>query len=166
MLVLDWDAMSSLSDATQALYSARYDSTWGDVCYTKVSLTSTGVTLAEGPSNSTSLTLGAANVEDGKAVVTYTFGGGNTKTLTLYALDVATGTLASTSIETGWEVSAAFDRLTVDTASGAVERAIVFNTALSSTEILALSTSVIPEPTTATLSLLALAGLAARRRRK
>ncbi len=42
----------------------------------------------------------------------------------------------------------------------------VYNTVLNATDAKALGMQLIPEPTTATLSLLALAGLAARRRRK
>ena len=49
-----------------------------------------------------------------------------------------------------------------NSASTNIDNILIYNNALSATEVKALT---IPEPTTATLSLLALAGLAARRRR-
>ncbi len=47
-----------------------------------------------------------------------------------------------------------------------VDSIYVFDSALSSADAQQINTALVPEPTTATLSLLALAGLAARRRRK
>ncbi len=51
-------------------------------------------------------------------------------------------------------------------ATNTVEHALWFNSALTADEIAEVAAAVVPEPATATLSLLALAGLAARRRRK
>ncbi len=47
-----------------------------------------------------------------------------------------------------------------------VEHFMWFNSAVSTTDITTIAAKAVPEPATATLSLLALAGLAARRRRK
>lgn len=55
---------------------------------------------------------------------------------------------------------------TYNTATVSYDNIALWNRALSAGEVASLSTLTIPEPTTATLSLLALAGLAARRRRK
>lgn len=46
------------------------------------------------------------------------------------------------------------------------ENVVVWNRALDAVEVQSLVVRAVPEPATATLSLLALAGLAARRRRK
>ncbi len=63
--------------------------------------------------------------------------------------------------------AAPFDTLTVSgSANGVVERITVYEGALTGTTLAHAAQSSVPEPATATLSLLALAGLAARRRRK
>ena len=58
------------------------------------------------------------------------------------------------------------DVSTITFANGFATSAQVYGSALSATDAKAIGASIIPEPTTATLSLLALAGLAVRRRRK
>ncbi len=73
-----------------------------------------------------------------------------------------------------WQ-NAQFDGLTINsTLAGAIESFYVFNSSVTDDEVVSLTTAAyaaalanaVPEPTTATLSLLALAGLCARRRRK
>ena len=59
-----------------------------------------------------------------------------------------------------------FNVSTITFANGFATSAQVYSSALSATDAKAVGAALIPEPTTATLSLLALAGLAARRRRR
>ncbi len=93
----------------------------------------------------------------------------STRTFTLGAL-TATGGLnyVTITMTEAWQTSTnnfrGYDLK--DNAVNAIEQVLVFNTALSNDQIAAVAAEVVPEPTTATLSLLALAGLAARRRRK
>ena len=109
--------------------------------------------------------------------ITLTFSG---NTLTAYVDGVALadtitftyadGVTPSTAL-TGFQFSAAFSGNRASN-SVTVDNIAVWNRALSAEEVASLPLSVpepspsVPEPTTATLSLLALAGLAARRRRR
>ncbi len=108
---------------------------------------------------------------DGRLVLTYTFDGSNT--FTLSALTTK-DTLATATITTNdgvlWDsIGAEYGYLDFPahaTENSIVNQVVAFKGVLSTDDILAISKDVIPEPTTATLSLLALAGLCARRRRK
>ena len=91
----------------------------------------------------------------------------NTKTLTLYIDGVYKGswdnwTAESNKAMNGIQFGAAFGGSRVFP-EAEISNVTLWNKALTATEVKGL---MIPEPTTATLSLLALAGLAARRRRK
>ncbi len=86
-----------------------------------------------------------------------------------FTLSVLKGdTLDSVSKTQTWTVDSdkSYDKLIVATPNAVVEEAVIFNSVLSASDAKAVATALVPEPTTATLSLLALAGLAARRRRK
>ncbi len=87
-----------------------------------------------------------------------------TGTVNLYAVK-ADGTYGHAYV-TDSDLTANFNRITFDATQGVVNKAMFFDYALSGEQIAATTLAYIPEPTTTTLSLLALAGLAARRRRK
>lgn len=126
----------------------------------------TGSNVADDASN---INLGKVDNLEGKQI-TLTFSG---NTLTAYVDGVANsdtvtftyddGVTPSTAL-TGFQFGAAFGGGRVSN-SVTVDNIAVWNRALSAAEVASLPLTV-PEPTTATLSLLALAGLAARRRRK
>lgn len=88
----------------------------------------------------------------------YVDGVANTDTITFTYAD---GVTASTAL-TGFQFGAAFGGSRVSN-SVTLDNIAVWNRALSAAEV---ATLPLPEPTTATLSLLALCGLAARRRRR
>ncbi len=130
----------------------------------------TGSNVADDASN---INLGKVDDLEGKQI-TLTFSG---NTLTAYVDGVANGDTVtftyadgvtpSTAL-TGFQFGAAFGGSRVST-SVTVDNIAVWNRALSAAEVASLPLTVappVPEPATATLSLLALAGLAARRRRK
>lgn len=123
--------------------------------------------------DASNINLGAVNDLKGKQI-TLTFSG---NVLTAYvdgtALEdtvtftYAEGTTPSTAL-TGFQFGAAFGGDRVSN-SVTVDDIYMWNRALSADEVASLpisTTPAVPEPTTATLSLLALAGLAARRRRR
>ena len=134
----------------------------------------TGSNVADNASN---INLGSVASLKGKVLTLVFDATGTSNTLTAYVDGVANsdiitftyaeGVTASTAL-TGFQFGAAFggsrasDSVTLDDIA-------VWNRALSAAEVASLPLTVapaVPEPTTATLSLLALAGLAARRRRK
>lgn len=92
----------------------------------------------------------------------------------LYVSNLSTGTyieqdLTAGNISTDWNLVSGTARFWTNSEANKVQAGEVANlTGLTQTQILNVVTtgSSVPEPTTATLSLLALAGLAARRRRK
>ncbi len=92
---------------------------------------------------------------------------GNQSVGTLYALK-NDGTLSAVyaTQDNVWNLAADPFNIAGVTDKGAMSQLLIFDSALSAAEVAAVSTAVVPEPATATLSLLALAGLAARRRRK
>ncbi len=101
-------------------------------------------------------------------VLTMTTGSAGTS---LYLYNPETETVSTSGTQGGYHYSSttAYDHVWVDNAwGGAVNSIYLFDTIQTPNEILAISkaAATVPEPTTATLSLLALAGLAARRRRK
>ncbi len=102
---------------------------------------------------------------EGKVALTLSYGDNGMK---LYALG-ADNTAIEWSPEKSYDFSYGgeerhYNKLWVEVAG--VEAIYVFDEQLSHAEVSAFSVAVVPEPATATLSLLALAGLAARRRRK
>ena len=85
--------------------------------------------------------------------------------LTVAYTDGTTYTLAGTQSDLKWSGGiGAISDLRLNT--NIVNYVEVYSGALSSAEVLTHATQLVPEPTTATLSLLALCGLAARRRRR
>ncbi len=95
--------------------------------------------------------------------LTYNYDAGTNAVFTISYADGSTTTLggvANTSLR-----GSSFAADTVLFSTDFVKKAWVFDSALSVSDATALTTAAIPEPATATLSLLALAGLAARRRR-
>lgn len=96
----------------------------------------------------------------------------NNGTYTLLTVHLSDGTfLEYEKTESGlrWSNTIGVSSITIgsdDAATNPVTQAWLFDTKLSVEEAKAINKQLIPEPTTATLSLLALAALAARRRRK
>ncbi len=133
-----------------------------------------GVTLSNnsGYGDAGNITLNATDhTIDGKLTLAYTYTDGF---VTISALkndgttwSTATATLENDTTATGrWDLSGnSFDRIVLKDGIG-VDSLMVFDEALTGTALTYAVQTSIPEPTTATLSLLALAGLAARRRRK
>ena len=100
-------------------------------------------------------------------VMTYTYASGATNGVTaIFTLADASGNILN---QIGGTYASGLKAQTYDAAcmqlGSAVEYACVYNSCFTTDEAKALGTKLVPEPTTATLSLLALAGLAARRRR-
>lgn len=123
------------------------------------------------------INLGSISNLEGKTLTLVFDATGTSNTLTAYVngtvnadtvtFTYAEGVTASTAL-TGFQFGAAFGGSRVSN-SVTVDNIAVWNRALSAEEVASLPLTVapaVPEPTTATLSLLALAGLAARRRRK
>ncbi len=107
-------------------------------------------------------------VVDGLLALTYTYSSA-TDTITLSVVDTENSeiaTLDSAYVTKDWSVNNAYNYMTMDAPDGIINHIYVFDSALSSADIINISKDAIPEPATATLSLLALAGLAVRRRRK
>ncbi len=104
---------------------------------------------------------------NGTLTLTWTFDGTDTYTLSALKNDGTLGTATLVAKEgTLWDsIGAEYGKVTFPAVTGFVEDAAAFKGVLGKDDIIAVSKA-IPEPTTATLSLLALAGLAARRRRK
>lgn len=102
----------------------------------------------------------------GTITLTYVTGNydGSTEGSRLYVGDSSTY-YSKTALKTGGQN---YDTIKINNLGGAIKQVYVHNYSLSQTEVGSLMSEVVhvPEPTTATLSLLALAGLAARRRRK
>ncbi len=108
------------------------------------------------------------NAVGASAMLTYSYSAGTNAVFTICYANGNTVTLGGSA-----NTSLKGSGLTADKAlfdGNFVDEAWVFNTSLSVAEAKALTEAIasvnVPEPTTATLSLLALAGLAARRRRK
>ena len=128
----------------------------------------TGSNVKDDASN---INLGSISDLEGKVLTLVFDATGTSNTLTAYVDGVANsdsitftygeGVTASTAL-TGFQFGAAFGGSRASN-SVTIDNIGVWNRALSAAEVASLP---IPEPTTATLSLLALAGLAARRRRK
>ena len=128
----------------------------------------TGSNVADDASN---INLGSISDLEGKVLTLVFDATGTSNILTAYVDGVANsdsitftyneGVTASTAL-TGFQFGAAFGGGRVSN-SVTVDNIGVWSRALSAAEVASLP---LPEPTTATLSLLALAGLAARRRRK
>ncbi len=131
----------------------------------------TGSNVADDDSN---IKLGSVDSLKGQVLTLVFDATGETNTLTAYVGGVAlTETVtftyaddvtASTAL-TGFQFGAAFGGDRVSN-SVTVDDIAVWNRALTAAEVATLPLQYIPEPATATLSLLALAGLAARRRRR
>lgn len=101
----------------------------------------------------------------GTITLTYVTGNyGGAEGSRLYVGDSSTY-YSNTSLKTGNQT---YNTIKINNLGGAIKQVYVHNYSLSQTEVGSLMSEVVhvPEPTTATLSLLALAGLAARRRRK
>ena len=106
-----------------------------------------------------------SNVESIVYSMSYSSGEAGTKNyFTVVLNDGTTYDFASTS-DTAYKFSYQ-DTISLSVNKNLVDDAYVFTKVLTNTEVASIHSQLIPEPTTATLSLLALAGLAARRRRK
>ncbi len=110
----------------------------------------------------------------GKLALTFTYvadsdanTAGNQSVGTLYALK-SDGSLSAVyaTQNNEWNLAGYPFNIVGINNKGAIEQVLVFDSALSAADVASISKANVPEPTTATLSLLALAGLAARRRRK
>lgn len=103
---------------------------------------------------------------EGTITLTYVAGNysGTSEGSRLYVGDSATF-YSSTALKTA---NCDYNTIKLNNLGGAIKQAYVHNYCLTQAQVSTLmaETATIPEPTTATLSLLALAGLAARRRRK
>lgn len=134
----------------------------------------TGSNVSNDASN---INLGSISNLKGKTLTLVFDATGTSNTLTAYVdgtansdsitFTYAEGATASTAL-TGFQFGAAFGDQRASN-SVTLDNIAVWNRALSAAEVASLPLTVapaVPEPTTATLSLLALAGLAARRRRK
>ncbi len=122
--------------------------------------TSTGETLTY------TLTVTDDCIQDGKLAITLmTMGGGSGSHLYMYD-----GTDSLLHVQDApLRGSGQWTTLTVNSAlTSALDSLFVFNNTVTTTDLVSISRDAmtVPEPATATLSLLALAGLAARRRRK
>ncbi len=107
--------------------------------------------------------------DEGTKGLTFTLGVlENNETVSLASWSTSTtGGLTGNQNISGWDPGQGFDSIKVTNApEGLLVGYETFNTVLEPTALNAAATQFVPEPTTATLSLLALAGLAARRRRK
>ena len=104
------------------------------------------------------------NVDQASVVLTYSYSTGTTAIFTAVKNDGSVTALGGTwnneLISSGMQI----DKFTFD--SSIVKQSFVFSSISTVEQATQLGYTVIPEPATATLSLLALAGLAARRRRK
>ncbi len=128
----------------------------------------TGSNVADDASN---INLGSLNNLKGKTLTLVFDATGEANTLTAYVDGVANSDTVTFTYAAGVTPSTALTGLQFGAAFGdgraansvTVDNIAVWNRALSAAEV---ATLPIPEPATATLSLLALAGLAARRRRK
>ncbi len=102
----------------------------------------------------------------GTITLTFVTGGydGSTEGARLY-VNNATAFYSNNSLKSG---GSTYNTVKINNLNNAVQQVYVHNYSLSAAEVGTLMTEIaaIPEPTTATLSLLALAGLAARRRRR
>ncbi len=179
---MDWDVL--MSDVISEAWDNRTDilttyntSAWSNASWKQ------GVTLFRGDSATTlklgihkdyidqaitggdgyNLTLTEAGYGiDGKLALAYTFSGG---VVTVAALQNDGTTWTTGSFDTTWSPSA-MEFIEIG-ANGVIDSLVTFDEALTGDALTyAYKTYTIPEPATATLSLLALAGLAARRRRK
>ncbi len=181
MLVIDMDTLNSLKNvptsntefvATYAITTTPASSNYG---YCGLGIMKDGDTYTISDTFASdnarqSLTLGTTS-STGKVVVTLAVGDHNTNNpSTLYVYD---GTTLSSVNDNGYRVSnPAMQSLYFREGvfSSAIDSVYLFNTRVAGDDIATLSADAVaasvPEPTTATLSLLALAGLAARRRRK
>ena len=103
-------------------------------------------------------------VDQASVVLTYSYGTGSTAIFTAIKNDGSVTTLGGT-----WNTNLKSDGMVIDKFtfdSTIVEQSFVFSNVSTVDQAKTLGYTVIPEPATATLSLLALCGLAARRRRK
>lgn len=120
---------------------------------------------------STSVASLGALPSDGSGMnITLTFNG-TTLTTYLNGKSVSTYTLTGNALTrglTGFQFNCGFGGVRPANTPGTqtLDNLAIWNKALTADQVSMIATGVIPEPTTATLSLLALAGLAARRRRK
>ncbi len=116
------------------------------------------VSLVETSNDSSKLTYG----NYGKLVLAYTFANG---TVTAAALQSDGSTWSTATFATGWAPYQAFDTIDISV-SNVIDSLVIYDDVLTGSALTYAAMTSIPEPATATLSLLALAGLAARRRRK
>ena len=103
-------------------------------------------------------------VDQASVVLTYSYGTGSTAIFTAIKNDGSVTTLGGT-----WNTGLKSDGMVIDKFtfdSTIVEQSFVFSNVSTVDQAKTLGYTVIPEPATATLSLLTLCGLAARRRRK
>lgn len=104
-----------------------------------------------------------ADAVGASAALTYSYNTGTTAVFTISYADGTSATLGGVANTTLKGTGLTVDTVLLD--SNLVSKAWVFDSVLSVDDAKALTMAAIPEPATATLSLLALAGLAARRRR-
>lgn len=149
------------------------------VIYTSASssnTTSSVWTTANGTSGTTNLggesylsdvvTSDWANAKEAALTMAYNKSNGSYALLSIYCSDGTILNYAGTSTGLKWSNTAGVSSITIGDEANLVKQAYLFNSKLDATSIQSIHQSLLPEPTTATLSLLALAGLATRRRRQ
>ncbi len=159
-LVLDAAKIGSVSDFTSL--AAAYYSSSGAMGF---GLDANGNIKGQWGTSAYNWTAGSMPTE-GTITLTYVTGNhsGTTEGSRLYVGDSATY-YTNNSLRTGGNT---YNKIEFNNLGGAIKQAYVHNYCLTQAQVgtLMAETAAIPEPTTATLSLLALAGLAARRRRR
>lgn len=107
-----------------------------------------------------------ASAKEAALTMAYHKTNGSYALLSVYLSDGTILNYAGTSTGLKWSDTAGVSSITIGDDANLVKQAYLFNSKLDATSIQSIHQSLLPEPTTATLSLLALAGLATRRRRQ
>ncbi len=175
---IDWNAavtgVPTVDNKTLVQMSSKPSNWWSSAVDLAIDGTSITVSV-RADDDGTWRTLGSLTLDkenycvDGLLKLSFTFDGSDTFTLAAMKNDADSTITSSGDITnfTSWSVGQDYGNIYIGTGlpGDVVDCMLAFNTVLDEAGLKAASKA-IPEPTTATLSLLALAGLAARRRRK